>query len=61
VSLSQPWLRPIVRGKAKSPVEFGAKLDISVVEGFTRLEHISFSAYKELRIFAFKVYCRKKI
>lgn len=33
VSLSQPWLRPIIRGKAKAAVEFGAKLDISVVNG----------------------------
>jgi len=27
VSLPQPHIRPIVRGKAKTPVEFGAKLD----------------------------------
>lgn len=40
VSLSQPWVRPIVRGKAGKPVEFGAKLDISVVDGFTRLEYL---------------------
>ena len=47
VSISQPWLRPIVRGKSKAPVEFGAKLDISVVNGFTRLEYYSFDAYNE--------------
>jgi transposase, IS5 family len=47
VSLSQPWVRPIVRGKAGKPVEFGAKLDISVVNGFTRLEYLSFDAYNE--------------
>jgi hypothetical protein len=47
VSLSQPWIRPIVRGKAKSPVEFGAKLDISVVDGYARLEEVGFSAYNE--------------
>lgn len=47
VSLSQPWLRPIVRGKAKAAVEFGAKLDISVVNGWTRLEVLSFDAYHE--------------
>ena len=29
VSISQPYISPIVRGKAKSPVEFGAKLDLS--------------------------------
>ena len=27
VSISQPYIRPIVRGKAKTPTEFGAKLD----------------------------------
>ncbi|MBU4440412.1 MAG: IS5 family transposase [Acetobacterium sp.] len=47
VSLSQPHLRPIVRGKTKAPVEFGAKLDISVVDGYTRLEKVSFDAYNE--------------
>ena len=47
VSLSQPWVRPIVRGKAKAKCEFGAKLDISVSGGFTRLEHTSFDAYNE--------------
>ena len=29
VSVSQPFVRPIVRGKAGKPVEFGMKLDIS--------------------------------
>ena len=47
ISISQPWLRPIIRGKAKATVEFGAKLDISVVDGFTRLEYHSFEAYNE--------------
>lgn len=47
VSLSQPWIRPIVRGKAKAPVEFGAKLDISVADGWARLECHSFDAYNE--------------
>ncbi|MFZ2258841.1 MAG: transposase, partial [Clostridiaceae bacterium] len=47
VSLSQPHLRPIVRGKIKAPVEFGAKLDISVCNGYVRLEKQSFEAYNE--------------
>ena len=47
VNLRQPYLRPIVRGKAKAPVEFGAKLDISVVNGMVRLEKQSFDAYNE--------------
>lgn len=47
VSLHQPWVRPIVRGKAAAKVEFGAKIDISVCDGFTRLEYTSFDAYNE--------------
>lgn len=48
VSLSQPWVRPIVRGKVKAPVEFGAKLEISIdEEGYGRLEKVSFDAYNE--------------
>ena len=48
VSISQPYIRPIVRGKAKSPVEFGAKLDMSIDEhGMARLERLSFDAYNE--------------
>ena len=45
--MSQPFVRPIVRGKAGKPVEFGVKLDISVVDGWTRLVCCSFGAYNE--------------
>lgn len=47
VSIHQPWVRPIVRGKPKGKCEFGAKLDISVADGFARLERTSFDAYNE--------------
>ena len=48
VSISQPYVRPIVRGKAKAPTEFGAKLHLSIDEtGFGRIEYISFNAYNE--------------
>ena len=48
VSISQPYIRPIVRGKAKAPVEFGAKLDMSIDEnGMARVEKMSFDAYNE--------------
>lgn len=47
VSFHQPWLRPIVRGKAKASVEFGAKLDMSIDNGICRLEKVSFEAYNE--------------
>lgn len=52
VSISQPYLRPIVRGKAKAPVEFGAKYDVSIDEkGHARLEKISFEPYNENTVF----------
>ena len=47
VSLAQPWVRPIVRGKAKSPTEFGAKVSISVITGYAFVDRISFDAYNE--------------
>ena len=48
VSISQPWIRPIVRGKTKAPVEFGAKYDVSIDEdGYARLEKASFDPYNE--------------
>lgn len=48
VSISQPYVRPIVRGKSSKPTEFGAKLHLSVDErGFARIEHLSFDAYNE--------------
>lgn len=51
VSISQPYIRPIVRGKAAAPTEFGAKLDLSIDEnGLGRLEKISFDAYNESEV-----------
>ena len=47
VSLSQPWVRPIVRGKQNAPVEFGAKVWMSDIDGFLRIEHLSWDAFNE--------------
>lgn len=48
VSISQPYVRPIVRGKVSKPTEFGAKIHLSIDEwGFARIEHLSFDAYNE--------------
>lgn len=47
VSLSQPHVRPIVRGKRKSPVEFGAKISVSLVDGFGFVDKIGWEAYNE--------------
>ena len=47
VSLSQPHLRPIVRGKAGKPVEFGAKLSASCFEGYVFLDRLSWDNFNE--------------
>jgi len=47
VSLYQPHVRPIVRGKAHAPVEFGAKVSISLVDGFSFVDVLSWDAYNE--------------
>jgi hypothetical protein len=47
VSLSKPHVRPIVRGKASADVEFGAKLSVSVIDGKTYLDRLSWDAYNE--------------
>ncbi|MCK4295557.1 MAG: IS5 family transposase, partial [Candidatus Marinimicrobia bacterium] len=40
VSIHQPQIRPMVRGKASADVEFGPKLSLSVVDGFLYLDHL---------------------
>ena len=48
VSISQPHVRPIVRGKAGKKVEFGAKISISHVRGaYVLLHRLSWDAYNE--------------
>ncbi|MCK4784043.1 MAG: IS5 family transposase, partial [Desulfobacteraceae bacterium] len=47
VSFHQPHIRPIVRGKSGSPVEFGAKVSISIIEGVSFLDRLDFNAYTE--------------
>ena len=47
VSISQPHIRPIVRGKAGKPVEFGAKLSVSCFENYVFLEHLSWDNFNE--------------
>ncbi|NOY75560.1 MAG: hypothetical protein GXP32_07180 [Kiritimatiellaeota bacterium] len=50
VGISQPWICPIVRGKASADIEFGAKLSISLVDGVARVDRLSWDAYNESRI-----------
>lgn len=47
VSITQPHVRPIVRGKSGTPVEFGAKLSVSCVDGHAFLDHLSWDNFNE--------------
>lgn len=47
VSLSQPWVRPIVRGKASAKTEFGAKISVGLAGGYTTLHRLNWDAYNE--------------
>lgn len=47
VSIHQPHVRPIVRGKTNANVEFGAKINVSLMNGFAFLEDLSWDAFNE--------------
>ena len=47
VSIAQPHVRPIVRGKAGTPVEFGAKIAISCINGYVFLDHLDWDNFNE--------------
>ncbi len=48
VSISQPYVRPIIRGKLDKPVEFGAKLSVSLnSEGLACVDHLRWDAFHE--------------
>lgn len=61
VSLHQPHVRPIVRGKAGRPVEFGAKISVSLVNGFSFVDTLSWDPFNESGdlIAQIKVYHRR--
>jgi hypothetical protein len=47
VNLVHRHVRPIVCGKARAAVEFGAKISVSVQNGFAFLQRISWDPYNE--------------
>jgi len=47
VSIYQPHVRPIPRGKTKAQTEFGSKLGVSLDNGFARINTLSWDAYNE--------------
>ena len=47
VSIAQLHIRPIVRGKAGSAVEFGGKISISIYENYVFLDKLSWDNFNE--------------
>ena len=47
VSIHQPHVRPIVRGKAKTNVEFGNKIGVCLQNDIARIAYFDWEAYNE--------------
>lgn len=47
VSIHQPHVRPIVRGKTQAKVEFGSKIHVSIIDGISFLDQLSWDAFNE--------------
>lgn len=47
VNIHQPYVRPIVRGKINAKTEFGSKLQVSLVDGFTFIDYQDWEAFNE--------------
>lgn len=47
VNIHQPHIRPMVRGKTTAKVEFGAKIQVSIMQGYAFLDEVSWDAFNE--------------
>lgn len=47
ISIHQPHLRPIARGKVKTNVEFGNKMDLYLQNNIARIARFDWEAYNE--------------
>jgi hypothetical protein len=47
VSIHQPHVRPIVRGKRNAKVEFGPKIQVSLMKGYVFLDDLEWDAFNE--------------
>ena len=47
VNIHQPYVRPILRGKDKHKVEFGAKINVSIRDGFSRIDRLDWNNFNE--------------
>lgn len=62
VSIHQPHVRPMVRGKAKANTEFGSKIEVSLMDGFAFLDDLSWEAFNEgSRLMAYVEQYKKRL
>lgn len=61
VSLSKPYIRPIVRGKETKTVEFGAKVNMLQIDGINFIEHLSYDAFNEGTRMQSGIYLQRKL
>jgi hypothetical protein len=61
VSLSKPYIRPIIRGKETKTVEFGAKVNILQVNSINFIEHFSYDAFNEGTRLISGIYLQRKL
>ena len=61
VSIHQPFIRPIVRGKDGRKVEFGSKINVSLMNGCARINQFSFEAFNESTYLKDQVEAYKKL
>lgn len=61
VSLSKPYIRPIVRGKESKAVEFGAKVNKLIVDGIGFIDHFSYDAFNECTRLKDGIYLQRKL
>jgi hypothetical protein len=47
VSIHQPHIRPMLRGKASARVEFGSKVSLSLIDGYAMVDKLSWDAFHE--------------
>src|SRR6266487_2812309 len=61
VSLSKPYIRPIIRGKETKTVEFGAKVNMLQIDGINFIEHLSYDAFNEGTRMQSGIYLQRKL
>lgn len=61
VSIEQPYIRPIVRGKAGASVEFGAKISVSYVNSYIFLDYVEWENFAESKYLIEQVEKYKKM